>query len=129
MGRVFHPFHLLSLTEAHTQHPIEVGLPRPRADPFAFPGALAAVGDEAFVVLDVCVELFHLFQELSSRAITAIDYRGIEICLDRLYPLLVVLMNSARVVKCGWLSAEIAMNSTFCWQTAAMERPLTILWL
>ena len=62
MGPAWRPGHLLLFAEAFTDHLIDRRFHKAGANSLSSPGALALVGNEGTVVLNVRVKLFHGFQ-------------------------------------------------------------------
>ena len=65
MCRAFRPLHRLPLAEALADHLIDGRFHKAGADALALPVALAIIGNESLVVLDVGVEFLNGFQELA----------------------------------------------------------------
>src|SRR6266566_9229137 len=73
------PLHLLLLAEAPADHLIDRGFDKAGADAFAIPIALAIVGDERAISLDIGVELLNGLQQFPRRAIARDGPRHVEV--------------------------------------------------
>jgi hypothetical protein len=79
------PSHLLFLAEAFADHLILGRFHEAGADPFSRPVALTVVGNEATVVLNVDVKLFHGFQQFACGSMATRGHGSIQIHLDGLH--------------------------------------------
>src|SRR5262245_1564807 len=81
------PLHLLPFTKALANDLIDGRFDKARADPLASPVALAIVGNEVLVVLDVRVELLHVFEDVPGGVIATERHSSVEVHREGLHDL------------------------------------------